>query len=178
MMKTFKFVIVLGIAAICACVTATVDAPNVCDTTSIGTIPAAPAVLAGVSVPPVSFSRPSDLSGTIKKISDVADGVNVSVTQLFLNGDSDLQWISQVDVSVNGGTPDTPDAPLASYKSSGVDPGNSINLTVQMDTNTAYRYLSNPVTLTFTVAGQVPDQAVVLTNTMCVEATGNFSKSL
>lgn len=168
-----KLIISLFAMALIGCATATVDVP-VCDDNDVGTIPASP--ISGVSIPPVSFKVPLDLSKTIGKVDDVSNEISVAINQMLLNGDSSLQWITQVDVSIAGDV--MPDAPLASYKSDGTDPGKSLSMTVIMTPDVAINYLRTPATLTFTIAGMAQTHTVSLTNTLCVQATGSVRKSL
>lgn len=170
---------ILGLAtaaSLSGCATATIDEPAACDTVMLGSVPASP--VAGVPLPPQTFTSNFDFSGTIKKIGDVADNLTTNVSQLTMNNNGDLQWVSRVDVTVSGGTPDTPEAPFATYVSNGGDPGPVVTVQVQMDSATILKYLSNPVTLKFTVNGTAPTQAVNFTNTMCVDVSGQVSKSL
>lgn len=163
------------VVGLVGCVSANIHEDSVCDSTSLGSVPASP--VAGVALPPTSFSVSHDFSQELSKVSDVADGLTATVYRLSMDGDSDLGWLTSVDVSVNGGTSDTPDAPLAHYVATG-DPGNSVNLQVDMDSQTMLRYLSHPVMLTFTLSGGAPTQTVNFQNTMCMSLDGNVNKSL
>lgn len=175
-MKTF---IVIIVAMMLSCVSATVTAPDVCNSTTVGTVPASPVADLQGSLPKDLLPPfPLDLSDTLKKISDLSPDSSVTVTQLSLTGDSNLQWLTNVMVSIKGDTPDAPDVDFATYDSDGSDPGTSLPLTLKMDSVTAKRYLSQPATLTFALTGTAPTQEVVLSNTMCVEASGKFDKSL
>lgn len=172
-MKKLLFIL-LSILMV-ACATATVDVP-VCADHEVGTVPASP--ITGVTIPPISFQVPLDLSDSLKKVDDVSKEVSVVINQLLLTSDTDLQWITQVDVSITGDTIDTHTAPLATYKSDGSDPGKSLPLTVIMSGDLVINYLRIPSTLTFTVSGMAQTHPVTLSNTLCVQATGSVSKSL
>ena len=176
MNKTKTGGIIISLALLMSCVSATVNEPDVCSTNDLGTVPGAP--VAGVSVPALSFSTPSDISDVLGKIKDVSDSATITVNSLSLTGDSDLSWISGVDLSIKGDSPDLPEALFASYHSSGSPSGASLPLEVKMDTGTVEKYLNHPVTMTFTVSGVSTTQSVKLTNTMCVGVSGEFSKSL
>lgn len=169
-------ILALAGASLVGCATATIDEPSVCDTVSLGSIPASP--VAGVPLPPQTFTSKFDFSDTIGKIGDVADNLTTNVNQLTMNNNGDLQWVSEVDVTVTGDSPDTPEAPFAVYKSDGSDPGQVVLVQVQMDSANILKYLRHPVTLKFTVTGTSPTQDVNFTNTMCVEVSGEVSKSL
>jgi hypothetical protein len=175
-MNKIKVSGILLAIAMCSCVSATVEESNVCYFTDVGTIPAAP--VAGIIVPNVSFSKEVDLSDAIKGMSDVAEKVTVVVNSLMLDGDSDLSWVNHMDVSIAGNSADTPDAALAHYESNGTVPIMKLPITVQMDPLTAYRYLSHPVTLTFTIAGTTTTVPVNMSSTLCVGASAQFNKSL
>jgi len=168
-------ILALAGASLIGCATATIDEPAACDTVSLGTVPASP--VAGVPLPPQTFTSNFDFSGTIKKIGDVADNLSANVSQLTMNNNGDLQWVSQVDVTVTGDSQDTPEAPFASYTSNG-DPGQQVTVNVKMDQGTILKYLEHPITLKFTVNGTAPTQTVNFTNTMCVDVSGSVSKGL
>ncbi len=180
-------VLVLAGISMVGCVSATVDAP-VCDTqsTNLGTFPALPSVGASASVTlppaPVSF----DLSDPLKKVTDVADSVQVSVNSLSIANSGDLDWVRSVSVTIKGSAQDgsTPEAPFASGQWSG-PPGQSLDLTVAMSGDQVLKYLqSGQVTLNVTASGDVSTSAVAagtqLTNDvqLCVAAQGSVSKSL
>jgi hypothetical protein len=111
-------------------------------------------------------------------VSDVADKLTLDVSKLVLNNNGDLNWLYEVDVSIAGNSSDTPEAPFATYHSNGNNPGSEVSVSVLMDNNTILRYLSEPITLTFTVSGTAPTTPVNFTNTMCVAVSGQFNKSL
>jgi hypothetical protein len=157
------------------CVSATVEEPSVCGSDSLGTIPASP--VGGVTLPPQTFSSKFDFSEAISKLQGVSSDLSVNVNALTLdNSNGDLAWVSAVDVSVTGNTSDTPEVSFASYH--GTNPGTSVSIPILMDDATILRYLSHPVTLTFTINGTAPTKAVNFSNTMCVAATGQFNKAL
>jgi hypothetical protein len=161
----------LLVASMVGCVSATVS-DEVCDTVSLGTLPAA---TAGITLPPTTFNSPSeDYSSVVKKVSDITSNIIPSVNQLTLNNNGDLDFVSQVDVSINGATGS---APFANYQSNGSTPSNQLDLDVVIDSATLLTYLQAPFTLTFTIAGQ-PAQSVPLTNTLCIGLSGSISKSL
>ena len=155
------------------CVNATVEDSSLCQTVSLANIPAAP--VAGITVPPVSFSTDFDYSNTISKIGNVANNLTVNITQLTVNSQADMSWVSTVDVSIQSST--LPEVPFATYTYSN-DPGNQVSMQPHMDAATVLQYLSNPVVLTFTVSGTSQTQAMDLTSTMCLSVSGHFSKSL
>lgn len=167
--------VILGLAGatLVGCATATIDEPAACDTVTLGTVPASP--VAGVTLPPQTFTSNFDFSDTVKKVSDIADSLTTNVSQLTMNNNGDLQWVSRVDVSIaaDGMTPQ----PFASYVSNG-DPGQVVSLNILMDSGTILNYLEKPITLTFTVNGTAPTQTVNFMNTMCVDVSGHVSKSL
>lgn len=175
-MNKIKVSGILLALAMCSCVSATATVDNVCYSNNVGTIPAAP--IAGIAAPPVSFSKDADLSGAINGVGDIADQVTVVVNSLVIAGDTDLSWVSQLDVSVKGDSSDTPDAPLASYHSVSTDPTTKLQVVVFMDPATALKYLKHPVVLTFTIAGTSTTTPVNLSSTLCVGASAQFNKSL
>lgn len=182
--------VILGLAgaSLVGCATATVDVPA-CDTqtTNFGTAPALPSVGVStmVTLPPVSV--PFDISDALKKISDVADSEQVTVTGLTIdNSTGDLSWLRSVNATVTGSATDgsTPEAPFASGQWSG-DPCPSLSLNVTMSGDQILHYLqSGQVTLNLTATGDVSAMSVPagtqLTNsvTLCVDAQGTISKSL
>lgn len=155
------------------CASATVTEPSVCDTVMLGSVPASP--VGGVPLPPQTFTTNFDFSGVVSKVTDVADNVTTNVNQLTMDNNGDLNWVSEVDVSVSAS--DMPAVPFAQYKSNG-DPGPEVKLDILMPSNEILQYLSQPITLTFTVNGTSPTQNVNFTNTMCVAVSGQFNKSL
>lgn len=159
-----------------ACVSATVDEPNVCSSSDLGTVPGAP--VSGVAVPPQQFSTSQDLSEVLGKIGDVADNASARLTQLSLSSDNDLSWVSQVDVNVKGDSDDLPDRFLGTYRAAGSAVGNNLALDIKMDDASVQKYLNHPVTLTFTVSGTTTTQTNKLSSTLCAGASGDFSKSL
>ena len=159
-------------------ISATVSDNSVCDSVSIDTtVPVSP--LPGVVLPPLTFAVNYDFSSTLNKVGDVADQLQANVNQLSVSNNGDLDWVSELDVSVAGNTSDTPTVPLASYTKGSGTPGNTVDLSLLLDTATMLHYLqSGPITLTFTVSGTTPTQPVSLSNTFCVAVSGHFSKSL
>lgn len=156
------------------CVSATVSEDDACISSHLGDIPTSPVL--GVATPPIQFTITKDFSDVFKKVDDVADQVSVVVNQMTIESTGDLQWINRVNVSVQSAT--MPEAPLASYTSNGSDPGNQINFQVEMDSNTALQYFSQPVMLTFNLSGMAPDHDDDLSNMTCLGLSGHFSKSL
>jgi hypothetical protein len=159
-------------------VSATVSDPSICDSVEVvATIPVSP--IPGVVLPPLTFTVNYDFSSTLNKVGDVADQLQANVNQLSISNNGDLDWVNELDVSVSGSTSDTPVVALASYSKGSGTPGNTVELTLKLDTATMLRYLqSGPITLTFTVSGTTPTQPVSLSNTFCVAVSGHFSKSL
>lgn len=148
---------------------------DVCDTQTLGTIPASPVsgvILQPTTFPPVSF----DFSATINKIDSVSDQLIVNVSRMLITNNGDINWLKEVDVSI--ASANMPEAPFASYRSTGTDPGDKISVDVQMDSTTLLRYLSAPITLNFTMSGMAPTQSVKLMNTVCLSVDGKFNKSL
>lgn len=181
--------VILGLAActLSGCATATVDAP-VCDSESVnlGTTPSGhPAGSLLVTLPPAPVQF--NLSDALKKVSDVADSVQVTVNGLTIdNTTHDLDWIRAVSVTATGSAMDgsTPETPFASGQWSG-NPGTSLGLTVIMPGDTVLHYLqSGQVTLNITVTGDVsamsipPGTQLNNTVTLCVDTQGTVSKSL
>lgn len=171
-----QFILFIFTLCVVGCIDMTVDVPNACVSNSLGTVPASPVL--GVAVPPITFSATKDFSDIFSKANDVTNGVTATVTQLTIDSTGDLQWITEVDVSVQGSNPDLPSAPFAQYMANGSDPGNHLSMQVQMDSDTVLKYMSQPVTLTFTISGMASDHSDDLSNTTCLELTGSFSKSL
>ncbi len=181
-------VLALAGASMIGCATATVDAP-VCDTQSanLGTAPALPSVGVSqtVTLPPAPVSF--DLSDPLKKVTDVADSVQVSVNSLTIDNSShDLDWVRGVQVSITGSATDgsTDAADFASGSWSG-PPGTSLSLSVAMSGDKVLHYLqSGQVTLNITASGDASTSAVPagtqLVNgvNLCVDAQGTVSKSL
>lgn len=172
--KLIKSSILFSAISLLCCVSATVTVPDVCNTTLIGNLPAAPAP--DLSFSGVSLSVPIDLSKAIIKINDLSNGVDIEVTQLSLDGDVNLQWVETVDVTIKNDF--SQDVLFATYKSNGTGVGTKISMTMKMDAKTAILYLSSPATLTFTMSGTIPTEPVVLNNTLCVKVIGQFDKSL
>lgn len=161
--------------ALSACVSATVTEPSLCDTSALGSIPASP--VAGIVLPPHTFTDTFDYSSTISKVTDVANQLSVGVTQLTVDG-NDMSWVTSMTVSIQGSGDDTPETQFATFTSNGTQ-DQSVPLTVTMDSGTLLSYLeSGPVTLSVEVSGTAPLQPVTMTNTLCVMVSGNFSKSL
>lgn len=169
------------------CATATVDAPA-CDSQSVslGTVPSLPlGVSTSVTLPPAPVSF--DLSDPLKKVSDVADSVQVSVNSLVIdNSSNDLDWVRSVSATIKGSAQDgsTPEVPFASGQWS-TAPGSSLGLSVSMPSDQVLKYLqSGQVTINITASGDVSSSAVAagtqLSNSvqLCVEAQGSVSKSL
>lgn len=169
---------ILGLAtaaSLSGCATATINEPDVCYTVSLGTVPASP--VAGLPLPPQTFSTNFDFSDPLNKVGDIANNLSANVSQLTMSNDGDLQWVSEVDVTVTG--QNLPTADFATYTSSGSDPGQSVSVAVKMDQPTLLKYLTaGPITLAFTVKGTAPTQTVNFMNTMCVDVSGQVSKSL
>lgn len=166
---------IIGVATaayLSGCTSATVTEPSVCDQFDLGSLPASPV---SVTLPPTSFSHQVDFSGPISKLQSVADSLTTNISQLTMSNNGDLNWLSEVDVSIQSSG--MPQAPLAVYMASG-DPGSEVTLQIKMDSATILQYLSQPATLTFTVSGMTPTQPVNFTNNMCVSVSGHFSKSL
>ena len=170
--------VILGLAAAAClngCATATIDEPDVCYTVSLGTVPASP--VAGVPLPPQTFTTNFDFSDTLNKVGDIASNLSANVSQLTMSNNGDLQWVSEVDVTI--GASGMPSSPFATYTSNGSSPGQSVSMAVHMDQPTLLKYLTQgPITLSFTVKGTAPTQTVNFMNTMCVDVSGQVSKSL
>lgn len=158
-----------------ACVSAQVTEPSLCDTSSLGSVPAFP--VAGVALPPHTFTDTFDFSQTISKVTDVANQLTIGVTQLTVDG-NDMSWVTGVTVSIEGSGENTPQVEFATFTSDGRQ-DQSVPLTVTMDSDTLLSYLeSGPITLSINVTGSAPLQTITMTNTLCVMASGSFSKSL
>lgn len=170
-----KMFAVLLAALSFSCVDVTLDEPNVCNTTQLGTVYATPA---NVQMPPQSFSAIVDLSGTFKSLNSMFDQVQITITQLTVSNNTDLAWLKQIDVTIDGGTSDTPTAPLATYKSDGTDPGDTLPIRLEMDSDTLFRYLQNPVTLNFTVNGSPSQSDASFSQTVCMDIKGTLKKSV
>jgi hypothetical protein len=171
MKNLLSLLLCVGLAG---CVSATVTEPDVCDTASLGTIPASP--VGGLNLPPVTFTTPSeDYSTVVSKVQSVASNLSADVSQLTIDNNGDLDWVTSVSVTING--PDM-SVPLATYASDGQTPGSELVLDVVLDQATLLGLLAQPFTLTFTISGTAPTQSVTLTNTLCVGLSGKFSKSL
>src|SRR5665213_3589515 len=93
----------LGLAS---CVSAQISEPSLCDTTSLGSIPASP--VAGIVLPAHTFTDTFDFSQTISKVTDVANQLTVGVTQLTVDG-NDMSWVTGVTVSIEGSGNNTPE---------------------------------------------------------------------
>jgi hypothetical protein len=165
---------IIGVAgaSLIGCTTATVSEPSVCDEFDLGSLPASPV---SVTLPPTTFSHQVDFSGPISKLQSVTNNLTTNVSQLTMSNNGDLNWLSEVDVTIQSGS--MPAAPFAVYMASG-DPGQEVSMQIKMDSATILQYLSQPATLTFTVQGMTPTQPVNFTNSMCVAVSGSFSKSL
>lgn len=162
-------------AVLSGCVSATVTEPSLCDTSSLGSVPASP--VAGIVLPPHTFTDTFDFSQTIDKVTDVANQLTIDVNQLTVDG-NDMSWVTGVIVSIQGSGDNTPEAQLATFTSNGTQ-DQSVPLTVTMDSDTLLSYLeSGPITLSVEVTGTAPLQPVTMTNTLCVMVSGSFSKSL
>ena len=170
MITQFSKVLILAVSmALSACVQMTVDAPGVCDSQPLGTVPASPVPVS--NPPPLSYSQTFDFSDTVKKVNNVADSSNVTITQFVLTGDSDLGWVKEVTVTVGGQV-------FASYIS-GVHPQNSITMQVQMDSQTLTELLQHPINLLFTLrASSAPLVAVNFSANLCVDVSAQVNKSL
>ena len=170
------------------CVSATLSDDNVCDMQSIdfGQMPAIPAgtlpsVSVAVSLPPQSTTM--NLSDSISKISNVADQLQIAITQLVItsagDGGSDLSWVKSVDVQIAGSATDgsTPMMELGSADA-------SMQVQVKMSPDQVLHYLSSgPVTLTVALSGVVdtttiPHGEIINNVNLCVSVSGHFSKSL
>ena len=66
------------------CVSAQVSEPSLCDTSSLGSVPASP--VAGIVLPPHTFTDTFDFSQTIDKVTDVANQLTIDVNQLTVDG--------------------------------------------------------------------------------------------
>lgn len=178
-------------ACLSGCATATVDVPA-CDTqsTNLGTVPSFPpgvAPPATVSLPPAPVSF--DISDALKKVSDVADSEQVTVTSLTIdNSAGDLNWVRSVNTTITGSATDgsTPEVAFASGSWSDT-PGASLSLTLDQSMlgDKVLHYLqSGQVTLNVSVTGDPSAMTLPagtqLQNsvTLCVDAQGTISKSL
>lgn len=182
--------VIIGLAAatLSGCATATVDVPA-CDSqsTMLGTVPSFPPGVA----PPLSISLPPapvsfDLSDALKKVGDVADSENVSVSSFSIDNTSgDLSWVRSLNATITGSATDgsTPETAFASGQWSG-DPGTTLNLNVSLSGDKVLHYLqSGQVTLNLAVTGDpsaAPAPGTQLNNSvnLCVDAQGTVSKSL
>jgi hypothetical protein len=173
-MKTLSVLLAMSIAMV-GCVDVTMDEPSVCNSTELGTIPAAPV---NIPLPPQTLSTSVDLSGAISQLNSIFSSTNISVQELSLSGTQDLSFLKEVDVMVDGGTANTPNVVLASYKSDGSDPGDTITLQVKMDSDTIFKYFQNPVALSFTVSGEAPTKSVTMSSNICMDAQATIQKSL
>lgn len=179
-------VLVLAGISMVGCVSATVTAPA-CDTQSVnlGNAPTLPVgVSATVTLPPAPVTY--DFSDALKKVSDVSSGVKATIDSLAITNTGDLDWVRSVSVTIKGSATDgsTPETAFASNQWSD-SPGSSLGLNVTMDGDTTLKYLkSGPVTLNFTVSGDVSSGSVApgtpLTNdaNLCLTAQGSVDKSL
>jgi hypothetical protein len=158
--------------AMTGCLSAQVAEPSVCNQFDLGTLPTTPV---SIALPPTSFSVPVDFSGPISKLNSVADNLTTNVSQMTMSNNGDLNWLSQVDVTIQSGS--LPSAAFATYTAT-KDPGPEVTLQIKMDSATILQYLSQPATLTFTVQGMTPTQPVNFTGNMCVAVSGSFHKSL
>lgn len=206
-----KNAIVLSLlAALSGCVSATVSEPSVCDTQSASwTVPTLPALPAGTNcaalppidgnaIPAVSTSVQVDFSSALHNVSNIADSLNVNITQLLLNtlGDAghnaDLNWVNSINVGIAvTGDAVHPLVELATYTApdaGGV--GDQLTFDVVLAGSQIFDYLSaGQVTLTFTLqaapsitacdAYTLSQLSAIDGNIdICVSATGNFSKKL
>jgi hypothetical protein len=171
-----KIIFLLPLIVLIGCVQANLS-DDVCDTRTLGTIPASP--VSGITLPPTTFPPVSfDFSATLNKIDSITDQLDANVSRFMISNNSGLNWLKEVSVSIAGNTADTPEALFASYHYAGTDPGDKISIDVQMDSGTLLRYLSAPITLTFTMAGTAPTTPVKLMNMLCLSVAGKFNKSL
>jgi len=163
------------LCSLIGCVDGTARAPDMCNVTPVGKVPAV--ALPGVSFKPVTFSTKADFSDVFEKIDSITGGLDIVITRFSFDGSSNLDWVSSIDVSVKGNTPDLPPVAFGSYRRSETA-GDSVAMTVSMSAEEAKRYLSHSLTMTYTVSGTAPTEEVTVTNTLCVDASGEFHKSL
>jgi hypothetical protein len=198
-MKAIAYIVFLSVLTTCfGCVSATVSEPSLCDTqtVSFGSIPpeVSQAIQAaqssGVSIAPQQVNLPPqdvsyDFSSTLKKVSDIANDLQVDITQLVITNTGDLNWVRSVSVQITGSAEDgsTQPAPLATYSTTG-QPGSELSVNVQMSGAELLHYLeSGTITLDFSLSGEVsesnlPSGSLSNTVNLCVSASGKFSKSL
>lgn len=175
-MKIMHIVSTLAAIVAVACVSATVTEPSACSTADLGTLPATP--VAGVQLPPQTFTSSFDFSGTINKVTDVADSIQASISNLMIHNVDDMSWLQSVQVAISSNVGNAGAAALAHYAASSNNVGNDITLTIDMDDATLLGFLKQPFTLTFTVAGTTVTHSVVLNDTMCVAIVGKVTKSI
>jgi hypothetical protein len=166
---TVLFAIVLS-----GCISANVSEPSICSTVDLGTIPASPV---SFQLPPTTFSKSFDFSKSLSKVSDVANDLTVSVSQLTIDNNGDLSWVSAMSVSIEGQDSTHPLTPFATFNPADVS-DQTISLQVVMNSDQLLNYLmSGPVIISVTLSGSAPTTKVDLSNTLCVAASGSFSES-
>lgn len=164
-------------ASMMGCVSATVTEPSICESQALS-LPSVPLSVPGAD-PTISTTQQMDLSGTFSKIKDVTDSVSIAVNQLVVdNSSGNMSWLNHVEVDI--ASQGMPSKVMVNYDLKPSDQNSSsVNLPVVLDNDTLYSYLSKgPVTLTFTLSGNIPTQAVNLSGMMCLSASASVSKSL
>ena len=197
-----------AVLSMVGCITATISEPDACDTKSMsfdlsqamssvqshlpsGETISSLCASAGTNntltfqLPPLSTTTDFDFSDVLKKVTDVASSVSVSVNQLMLdNAQGQLDFVSHAEVDVSGNG--LPMAVLATYDASKVM-SKELNVKVEMDAATMLTYLkSGPLTLTITMDSNPVFLAEVCSLAgmpnlsssvnLCIAASGSFSK--
>lgn len=156
------------------CVDVSFDSSSVCNTTDLGQVPANPVNL---PLPPQTFSTTVNVSDMVSQMTSTFDTVQLIVTQMTLSSDKDLSWLQEIDVTIDGGTSETPNAPLAYYQANG-NASDTISFQLEMKPDVLLFYLQNPVTLHFTVTGNPTNSSTSLSETVCVDFKAGLKKSL
>jgi hypothetical protein len=155
-----------------------VDEPSICATHSLDVAGSEEVTLpSGLDVPAITFSQQVDISDSLKDIGDITKNIEVNVNQLLINNtNGSMNWVQYVEVDISG--QDFPTQTIVKYTTTGEN-SSTLDLPVLISVNELYNYLaSGTATLTFVLAGIVPNATPELNGTLCVEAKASDSKSL
>jgi hypothetical protein len=152
-----------------ACADIKVEVPNICNTSQVGTIyPSYQKV--------TTLQTTVDVSQEVDQIQKTFDQLYIKLTSLDVTADQDLSWLQDMKITIDGGTASAPNVTLATYQPGTGDPGMSLPIKLMMDANTLFEYLSQPITLTFTITGSPPSEPANFTSSFCVDLTGEINK--
>lgn len=174
-MKIKTLVTVLALAAT-GCVSGTVTEPSACVSTDLGTIPAFP--IAGIQIPPQTFSTNVDFSKVVSKIDDVGNSIQASISTLTLQGTVDMGWLRSAVITASTTDGSNLSGQLAHYTAPTNPTGDDVTFNFDMNTATILNFFSHPVELTYTLSGMTISQPISLNDTLCIAVSGKASKSL